>query len=452
MRVSVLVALTGQEPLRESASAAKENRAPNVPLSSAAIPKTLQLDESFRAVPLGVLDAGFTSLEAITSEKSSDFAVRGFIETDSMEDIPEEIEGKPVFADPLIAPFAYCAAGAQGNTSDVQTSLDTSTALAKGLDGRDVAVAIVDTGINLSHLAAKLGRTPILDVANSWRPTGSPTLPGQFPVDHGTMCAYNALLAAPNATLLDVPALASNLPGGNVTGRTISSALQAFSYLLSNYAVAFAAGGLHKYKGLVISNSWGIYHPSWDFPVGHRGRYCDNPKHPFAAIVQTLSAAGADIVFAAGNCGGDCPDSRCQGRSVGAIMGANAYAEVLTVAACLVTNKDRLGYSSQGPSISGMPASQKPDLTAYAHFLGSEAFGPSSPDSGTSTACPLVAGCIAAIRTAAAAAPSSLPPASLISQLIVTAKQLSGTPTGWNADYGYGVIDYISAARTLGII
>lgn len=453
MRVPVLLALGAQEPLRESASAAMENRAPTIPLSATETPRTFQLDESFRAIPLGVLEAGFTTLESVTSERSVDFAVRGFLEAESTEAIPEEIDGKPVFADPLIAPFAYCAAAAQGTTSDVQSALGTATAIAKGLDGRDVAVAIVDTGINLAHLTAQLGQTPILDVANSWRPSGNSTiLPGQFPVDHGTMCAYNVLTAAPKATLLDVPALASNLPGGNVTGRTISSALQAFSYLLSNYAVAFAPGGIHRYKGLVVSNSWGIYHPSWDFPPGHRGRYCDNPKHPFAAIVQALSAAGADIVFAAGNCGSNCPDSRCQGRSAGAIMGANAYAEVLTVAACLVTNQDRLGYSSQGPSISGMPQSQKPDLTAYAHFLGSQAFGAGSPDSGTSTACPVVAGCIAAIRTATSASPNLVPPANLNAQLIATAKQTSGTPTGWNADYGYGIIDYIQACHTLGLL
>jgi hypothetical protein len=41
----------------------------------------------------------------------------------------------------------------------------------------------------------------------------------------------------------------------------------------------------------------------------------------------------------------------------------------------------------------------KPDITGYTHFLGSEAFGAGSPDAGTSAACPVAAGCAAALRT-----------------------------------------------------
>ena len=107
----------------------------------------------------------------------------------------------------------------------------------------------------------------------------------------------------------------------------------------------------------------------------------------------------------------------------------------------------RVGYSSQGPSIAGMPP-QKPDLTAYTHFLGSEAFGANQPDSGTSAACPVAAGCVAAIRTKLA--PSVVPPANLFAQLRASARPPATGP-GWNGDYGYGIIDPDSAAATAGV-
>lgn len=230
---------------------------------------------------------------------------------------------------------------------------------AKGLDGANVAIAIMDTGINLAHLAGIPGLAPRLDAANSWSPPNGMTLPGRYPVDHGTMCAFDALIAAPNATLLDYPMLASSIPGGNPTGRSLSAALLAFSHLLANWAVAFAPGGPQRYSALVVNNSWGIYHPSWDFPPNHAGRYCDNPNHPFHVIADALAKSGADILFAAGNCGSQCPDGRCQGRISGTIMGANTYQEVLTLAGC-DTNDQRVGYSSQGPSIPGMAELPRP--------------------------------------------------------------------------------------------
>jgi hypothetical protein len=223
-------------------------------------------------------------------------------------------------------------------------------------------------------------------------------------------------------------------------------ALQAYAHLIARWGVLFAAGGTSRYKGLVVSNSWGIYHPSWDFPAGHPGRYIDNPNHPFMGLVAVLARAGADIVFAAGNCGSQCASGRCQGRTTETIMGANASADVLTLAGC-DTADARVGYSSQGPAIAGM-FQQKPDVTAYTHFLGSEAFGAGSPDTGTSTACPVAAGCIAAIRTKVPW--QTNPPANLIAQITATARQVAG-PAGWNADYGHGIIDPDTAAATLGV-
>lgn len=447
MRIPVLAVLPHQEPLVESAAAAAESRTPTIPMEATRLPASIDLDPTMAAVPVGTGRVEDMTPAALTPGGSQRFMVRGFIEADSPESIPVQEDGVPLFADPVIAPFRTCGGTPPvGDSTDVAARLKTAALHSRGLDGTGVAVAILDTGINLAHLRNKTGSTPLLDAAASWQAPNNPNPPGRNPVDHGTMCAYDVLLAAPKATLLDFPILSGSAPGGSITGRTLSVALQAFAHLLAFWAVAFAPGGAQRYKGLVVSNSWGIFHPSWDFPPGHPGRYIDNPKHPFQGLVSILAGSGADIVFAAGNCGSQCADGRCQGRTSGTIMGVNASPDVLTLAGC-DTNDVRVGYSSQGPSIAGM-FQQKPDVTAYTHFLGSEAFGAGSPDSGTSAACPVAAGCVAAIRTKLPA--SAVPPSNLFAQLRATARQVGPTP-GWNPDHGFGIIDADSAAQTMGV-
>jgi hypothetical protein len=404
------------------------------------------LDESSPAVPIGIRGREM-SMELLEPASSAEYLVRGFIEVDSPEAIPAELEGQPVFADPAIAPFVTCGGSpAVGDAAAVAAKLNVAALHGRGLNGGNVAIAIMDTGINVQHVAQKLGRIPRFDAANSWKASGNPTLPFNHPVDHGSMCAFDALIAAPDATLLDYPILSAQAPGGALTGSTLSVALQAFTQLMVTWRVAFAPGGAQRYTGLVVSNSWGIFHPSWDFPIRHPGRYIDNPNHPFNLMVEVLGRTGADVIFAAGNCGADCADGRCQGRTSEAIMGANAIPAVLTVAGCDV-NDVRVGYSSQGPSIAGM-FQEKPDLTAYTHFLGSEAFGQGSPDTGTSAACPVAAGCVAAIRTKQG--PDLLPPTNLFDQLRATSTQPQAQP-GWNGDYGHGVIAPDAAAQSIGV-
>jgi hypothetical protein len=92
---------------------------------------------------------------------------------------------------------------------------------------------------------------------------------------------------------------------------------------------------------------------------------------------------------------------------------------------------------------------QKPDVTAYTHFLGSEAFGPGTPDSGTSAACPVTSGCVAALRTSPHIPPRSVLPAKLFDELRQTARQQVGAPHSWNGDYGFGIIDPIAAAKQM---
>lgn len=330
-----------------------------------------------------------------------------------------------VFADPLIETYIVCPGGpAVGTAKNVATLLSVSKLAAKGMDGRGVYLAIVDTGINVAHLKTK-GQKPKLDAAKSFTPAGVSTTPGKHAVDHGTMCAFDAGIAAPKATLLDHAVLLSTTPGSTVMAGLLSDAVLAFSRLRTALNAMPA-----KKRAMVVSNSWGMFSPAWDFPPGHPGNYSDNPNHPFNVIVASLEAAGADILFAAGNCGRDCPDGRCAFGGTLPICGANSHPAILSVAGVDV-KKRRVGYSSQGP---GRLSVRKPDFSAYTHFKGSGVY-PS--DGGTSAACPVAAGVVAAVRSKYPT--SRLTPLQLRSLIFKTAEDKAAT--GFDDDYGWGILD-----------
>jgi subtilisin family serine protease len=330
-----------------------------------------------------------------------------------------------VFADPVIESCLVCpGAPPVGSDKDVARLLEVGSLAAAGMDGKDVLVAVVDSGINVAHLQSK-GRTPNLNARKSWTPAGVATKPGNHPVDHGTMCAYDVGIAAPAATLLDYSVLLSQTAGATTMAGYLSDAVAAYSKLLGIIGAMRASR-----RALVVTNSWGMFRPSWDFPIGHPGNFSDNPAHPFNVIVASLENAGADILFAAGNCGRDCPDSRCGFGSTRPICGANSHPRVLSVAGIDV-RKQRVGYSSQGP---GRLSARKPDISAYTHFAGSGVY---KADGGTSAACPVAAGVVAAIRAKYSA--SVVSPAQLRSLLYKTAEDLGGM--GFDYDHGWGALD-----------
>ncbi|UZQ54336.1 S8 family serine peptidase [Trichothermofontia sichuanensis B231] len=336
-----------------------------------------------------------------------------------------------VFADPRISHFRICPGDPPlGNHLGVATALGVEQLRARGLNGSNVLVAIVDTGINLNYLRNR-GLNPKFDASKSWAPV--PNLPlGNMPVDHGTMCAFDVCIAAPNCTLLDYALLTSRAGGSTVMEGFLSDAVKAYSQLLQ----LLMSAGANK-PALVVNNSWGMFHPSWDFPTNHPGNYSDNPNHPFNIVVESLADAGADILFAAGNCGVECPDSRCQGVTNRTLYGANSHPSVLTIAGVSL-DKVRVGYSSQGP---GRLATEKPDLCGYTHFAGSGVY---AADGGTSAACPVVAGVVAALRTAYP--PGQLSPAQLRQLLRRTADDLGSL--GFDYAHGFGLVNPIAFLKS----
>ena len=446
--VGVILTLPDEPAVFRSATTAmlpSPNAAPATSSLPPGLPSSFALDDAFPAVPLALQTArnvrGFAAGAGVpTGRSASAFAVRAHIEVDQLNDLVGAMRGpggeNRVFSDPGIGAVPTCGGDPPVGTSlDVQRLLGAGRLAALGMDGKDVALAIVDTGINLEHLRAR-GFSPSMSYHGSWSP--APAIPpGAAPVDHGTMCAYAALLSAPRATLLDYAVLQSRRQGGSVMDGFLSDAVLAYDKLLQLMTLAPEE---RFFSSLVVNNSWGMFHPSWDFPPGHPGRYSDNPNHPFNLIVGSLASAGTDILFAAGNCGPTCPDRRCLPTVSGfpAVNGANSHPEVLAVAG-VDTNRALVGYSSHGP---GALANNKPDFAAYTHFLGSEAFGSGTPDSGTSTSCPVAAGIVAALRSRYPYESGNprRTPGNVRDYLRNNAVRPSG-PAGWTPDLGTGIID-----------
>jgi len=404
--------------------------------SAGAPPLPLTIDPTYPPVPLP-----FSGIERAHDliDQQFDFAVDGedltYLLRGSIPDGDAGIEVANslrevrnvvgVFVDPIIEPYIICPGDpAMGSDKDVAALLNTPQLHANGMDGHGAHVAVVDTGINMPYLWSR-GRPHRLTSSRSWTPRGMTTTQGSHPVDHGTMCAYSVGIAAPLAQLLDHAALLPQRLRPTGLPSLLSDAIASYSNLLR----AFLKRSPTK-RTLVVTNSWGMYSLSGDFPPGTPGNYSDSLNHPFNIIVDSLQNAGADVLFAAGNCGRDCPDRHCNFGTSSSICGANSHPSVICVAGVDIKNK-RVGYSSQGP---GRLDNQKPDIAGYTHFTGSEVY---PVDSGTSTACPVVAGVVAAIRSVHP--PSKMSPPVLSDLLRKTANR--GGHSGFSNDYGWGVID-----------
>jgi subtilisin family serine protease len=396
----------------------------------------VQFDAAYSPVPIPprpTAGAALGMAPAFTVSEPPSYVLRATVRSEALPDFLASANANPavvgVFADPRVQPIAICPNGPIGTDLDVERVLQVEELHRRGLDGSGVKVVVVDTGINLSYLRAR-GKTPRFDASLSWGPLEDQRL-GDMPVDHGTMCAYDVCIAAPGCTLIDHPVLTSQAPGGSVMEGLLSDAVQSYGLLLSYMTKApqpFA--GDHMPRTLVVNNSWGMFHPTWDFPAGDPQNYSDNADHPFNIIVASLEAAGADILFAAGNCGTECPDGRCQGATTAGIYGANSSPAVTCVAG-VVINKERIGYSTKGP---GRLEKSKPDIASFTHFAGSGVY---TADGGTSAATPVAAGVVAAIRRLY---PSSvLSPAQLRDLLRNTAERRGNRR--FDYEYGYGVID-----------
>lgn len=362
------------------------------------------------------------ALDAVEEEYA--YVVRADFENESAakeleKEHPDEVVG--VYADPHVYDIGEHYCGQTGAVGDHQTVADKLGVSNWPVTGKNVKVAVVDTGI---------AKDDHIRVERGWAPPGVNVRPGESPRGHGTMCAFDVLIAAPDVELLDYALLQSTGPTWTAF---LSDGVAAFASLLDELEK-------EPRRPLVVNNSWGMFDTSEDLPPFDPGNYSSNPNHPFTQMSRTLVNAGADVLFAAGNCGTSpsptCTDGRCGQGNVGpgsSIHGCNGSPDVITVAA-ITTDHRRLGYSSQGPA--GL-SRLKPDIAAYSHFKGS---GVRPHDGGTSAACPVAAGVVAALREKFTENTDPAWDPHVLKALI----QRTATPVdqlGFSYDLGFGIIN-----------
>ncbi len=398
----------------------------------------LEIDPSYPPVPIkGSSEEGAAS-DAATEQT---VIVRGMIEESKIAELEAQADVVKVWKDTPIQPFgamvleeekelfvlpmegfATCPIGTcdcsptvpKGTMSDVAAYLGVDQIWAAGHKGEGIVVGVVDGGITAQGRSINSADT----TNGGWPNKLVPRVIGGFPAAdwgttgvawgwHGNMTSTDVLGMAPNAQVYDI-----RISGASITA-TISAALAGFQWAINQ----------HRSNGTpqILTNSWGIFQESWD------ADYARNPNHPFTRKVLEALDEGILVLFAAGNCGGTCPDGRCgsdsgPGRS---IWGANSHPRVMTVGA-VNKNEQFVGYSSQGP---GALDPNKPDFCSITHFTGFF-----NSDSGTSAATPIAAGVVALLKQANA----SLSQDQAKSILRETAKDIG--PAGWDQHSGAGII------------
>ena len=352
-----------------------------------------------------------------------------------------------VHADPRVALAVRCEDhAAVGDEAAVAQALAVDDLHARAGDGTGVRVALVDSGVSLEFLNER-GRSHTLDEELSWIRPGASQAAGSAPtpVDdiaaHGTIAAFATGIAAPGTRLVDLAAFASVTEAADDSAGDeplMQTWLGDIDRALSRIRLHLEQAPADRRPPIVISNSWALVDPSWDFPPGHPANFSDNPEHRFNKLLDELVDLGADVVFAAGNLGAECRPDQPLGDTP--ICGANSLAGSVTVGAVAV-DRERLGYSSSGP---GRLEFEKPDLCGYSHFEGTKL---THADWGTSVACPLVAGVIAALRTRVS--PTDVPPRELAAVLRETADRAEGQ--AHDPDYGWGIVNPSAALAKLGL-
>lgn len=396
-----------------------------------------QTDESYEPVPVPA-EPGEPAARA-EAERQQTVLVRGTVAVEKRSDLESQDNVVKVWTDVEVQPFAAgivepelvqigkkadmaacpippcdCSPGtAKGDLADVRRYLGVDHIWARGHKGKGVVVGVVDGGITTPARVSG-GKIPnvVGGVKSDW---GMKALWG----GHGEMCATDVLGMAAESKLYDL-----RLPdGADSIGAVLSDAIAAFHWSINR----------HRSDGTpqILTNSWGIFQKSWD------PDYATNPNHPFTRKVVEAVNEGICVLFAAGNCGGTCPDGRCASDNGPAksIWGANGHHVVMTVGAANI-KEELVGYSSQGPAALDR---HKPDFCSITHFKGYFA-----SDSGTSAACPIAAGVVALLKQCK----PGLAPEAAKQVLKATAKNIG--PAGWDQHSGSGIIQAKAAYERVG--
>lgn len=307
-----------------------------------------------------------------------------------------------------------------------------------GLTGKNVNIVVVDQGVNSEYIESLGGNYGGGMIAEA---DGESKMPGQgkgfyeaLRKRHGSMILRSLIEIAPNARIFDLPLIPRRIE--DVGEFAWNAAWTKFLFLWLNPPAD---------QSWVFVNAWGIVDR---FAESVRGDYTNGPDHPLNWLVSVLGQF-SDVVFAAGNNGQFCGDPRASGYDRGpgqSIFGANGLPDVLSVGAVRADGQ-WIGMSSQGPGPDGFGSGdsvvEKPDLCAPSWFTEDQDAGLRS--GGTSAACAVAAGAVAALREGWSWA--NVSPTEMREILRASARKVSGS--GWNARTGAGIIDLKAAIAML---
>jgi len=348
-----------------------------------------------------------------------------------LEEVDERTKLHVVVASDIALRLATWTGAGTFDTQSILLPLIGATQQPGGL--HRVNVVIVDQGFDKRLFAANYAGGIDVDsrVAGAGRSA------------HAAMIARNVLAIAPHARLYDCPLIPTPPPGARTAIEDIPTFTGTAAGLCRCVAIPLVAASnlVHFFGTWVFVNAWAVFDRRSDIGPRH---YCDDPLHPLNLAVSDLDGVGADIVFAAGNCGQFDPDRRCEAGVIGpyrSILGANSLRSVLTVGA-VRADLVPFGFTSQGPGQANL-GPDKPDLCAPAQFaVQSDRLAVSG---GTSGATAVAAGVVAALRRRWRA--TTVKPQKLREILALTARRLP--PYGESRGIGAGLINLEAAAAEL---
>jgi Subtilase family len=297
------------------------------------------------------------------------------------------------------------------------------------LNGQRVNVVIIDQGLNQASIGPNWGG-------------GLGATAGQaLRTSHGMMIARSILDLAPNVVLYDVPLIPPRITSVPVFASTADAVYRVLIVLIALLRT------LPRWSGpWILVNAWAIFDRASEWPLGSYTQNTAIGGHPLINIVAQTVQQYIDVIFAAGNCGQFCPSQRCGGVDRGpghSIWGANAHPLVITAGA-VAADETWLGYSSQGPGPVAL-ATRKPDICAPSQFC--ETYDAAVLNSGSSTACAMTAGVVAALRSNPPWDQVTVTPGHLKLALITSARKTHSP--GWDDRLGFGILDAANAINHL---
>jgi PKD repeat protein len=304
---------------------------------------------------------------------------------------------------------------------------------AMGITGAGVLVSNIDTGVEGDHPALASRWAGVADPRYAGHPEWAWYDPylgiNDFPYDNnghgthtmGTICGGspgNEVGVAPGALWIAAGAIDR---GGGIA-RTVADAILSFEWMLDPDGNPSTTWDVPD----VCSNSWGLV-------TGHGYPPCDET---FWSYIDNCEAAGIVVIWAAGNEGtsglrrpGDRATTDYQNCAVAAVDGNNPSWPIAS-------------FSSRGPTYCtpGGEAAIKPDVAAPGVSVRSAYPGGGyAYMSGTSMACPHIAGVVALIREAN----PNLTPDEVKQIMYETAYDLGSA--GEDNSYGWGMVDAYEA-------